>query len=90
MESVFWLNLGVGGAVIFVVQLFLSHLKQERRTCEKCRSEQSEVAREFGRIVANHMQHEIAARDRLTEAIRSLETLIRENVTSTEPGRIRR
>ena len=90
MDSTFWLNIGMGGAVVFVVQLFLTHLKRERRACEKCRTEHYAVTREFGIIVGNHMQHEVEARDRLTEAIRSLEALMRETARHTETTRNRR
>jgi len=90
MDSTFWLNLGITGAVVFVVKLFLSHLKQERKACEKCRSEHNEVAKEFGRIVANHMQHEIEAREKLTKAIYSLQILIEQRMKSSETERKRR
>ena len=90
MDSAFWLNLGIAGAVVFVVKLFLGHLKAERKICDACRSEHNKIAREFSRIVANHMRHEIEARQQLTEAIHSLQALIRESMkpSKTEcPGR---
>lgn len=90
MDSAFWLNLGIAGAVVFVVRLFLGHLKQERKACDNCRSEHNEVAKEFGRIVANHMRHEIEAREKLTKAIYSLQTLIKEGIKPSETKRKRR
>lgn len=82
MDSAFWLNLGIAGAVVFVVKLFLGHLKQEREACNRCRSEHNQVTREFGKIVANHMLHEIEAREKLVKAIHSLRTLIEEDMKS--------
>ena len=90
MDSAFWLNLGIAGAVIFVVRHFLGHLKQERKACDHCRSEHNEVAKEFGGIVANHMRHEIEAREKLTSAIHSLQTLIEQSMKSSQTKRKRR
>jgi hypothetical protein len=82
MDLSFWTNVGIAGAVIVVVQLFLKHLKSERRACEQCRSEHAEVSHEFGRIISNHMVHETEAHARLAEAIRSLEEVVREALQS--------
>jgi len=87
MDTAFWLNFGIAGAVVGVVQLFLAHLKRERRACERCRHEHHEVAKDFAAVVANHMRHETDARERLTEAIRSLECVVRDAMTSREPTR---
>ena len=87
MDTAFWINLGIGGAVVCVVQLFLTHLKRERRVCERCRQEQHEVAKDFAAVVANHMRHETDARARLTEAIQSLEEAVRDALNAKEPTR---
>ena len=90
MDVTLWLNLGIGGAVVFVVRLFLNHLRRQQQACERCRSEQHEVTKAFSNVVANHMRHEVEARDRLAEAIHSLEALIRQTVEPTQSAHNRR
>ncbi|HUV40078.1 MAG TPA: hypothetical protein VMY39_10710 [Planctomycetota bacterium] len=90
MDTAFWLNIGIGGAVVIVVRLFLNHLRRERRACENCRSEHHAVTQEFGRIVSNHLQHESETLERLCGAVRSLETVIREHLEPTESEGTRR
>ena len=65
MSASIWLNLGIAGAVVFVVRLFLQHLKQERkdRTAER---------EDFVNIIANHMEHERKAMEGLTIAVEKL------------------
>ena len=83
MDSAFWLNLGIGGAVVFVVNLFLRHLKQEQHD--------RRVERQtFVDIIANHIDHEREALEKLTDAILSLQALLREYVKSSETTSIRR
>jgi len=84
MNAEFWLNLGIAGAVVAVVNLFLAYLRRERASCDACRSAHEEVTKEFGRIVANHMTHEREAIDRLTGVIRELEGLLRDIVRRPE------
>jgi len=87
MDLSFLMNIGIGGAVVCVVQLFLAHLKRERRACERCSERHHEVAKQFGAIVANHMRHETEARERLTDAIRSLEDVVRDALAAKSPTR---
>jgi len=83
MDSTFWLNLGISGAVVFVVNLFLRHLKQE--------TQDRRVERQtFVDIIANHVDHEREALEKLTDAIHSLQTLLRECMKSSETTSIRR
>ena len=71
MESTFWLNLGISGAVVFVVNLFLRHLKQEQ--CDRRVERQA-----FVDIIANHIDHEREAIEKLADAIHALETMLGE------------
>lgn len=68
----FWLNIGIAGAVVAVVNLFLRHLRRERVSCDACRSSHAEVTKEFSRVVSNHMSHERESLDRLTEVVHGL------------------
>lgn len=74
MDSAFWLNLGIGGAVVFVVNLFLRHLKHERNDRRTERAA-------FVEIIANHIDHEREALIKLTDAIYALQSLLRERAT---------
>jgi hypothetical protein len=77
MDSTFWLNLGIAGAVVFVVRLFLHHLKQER-------SDRSDERQSFVAIIANHIDHEREALEKLTDAIRTLQALLEKCVRPLE------
>jgi len=77
MDSTFWLNLGMGGAVVFVVNLFLRHLRQEQ--CDRRVERQA-----FVDIIANHIEHEREALEELTRAIHALQTILRECAKSSE------
>jgi hypothetical protein len=77
MDSTFWLNLGISGAVVFVVNLFLRHLRQEQ--CDRRVERQA-----FVDIIANHIDHEREAIEKLAEAIHSLETMLGECVKRPE------
>ena len=65
MNASIWLNLGIAGAVVFVVRLFLQHLRQERkdRTAER---------EDFVEIISNHMEQERKAMEGLTIAVEKL------------------
>ncbi len=76
MNAEFWLNLGIAGAVVAVVNLFLRHLRRERLSCDACRRAHDQTTQEFSRVVSNHLAHEREALDRLADAIRNLESLI--------------
>ena len=78
MNAEFWLNLGIAGAVVAVVNLFLRYLRRERTSCDACRSAHQEVTKEFNRVVSNHMTHEREAIERLTAAIGSMEVFLRD------------
>ena len=78
MNAEFWLNLGIAGAVVAVVNLFLRHLRRERASCDACRSAQAEATKEFSRIVTNHLAHEREALEKLAAAVRDLEHLLRD------------
>ena len=78
MDPAFWLNLGIAGAVVFVVKLFLHHLKQER-------SDRQTEREAFVEIIANHIDHERRALERLTDAIYSLQTLLKQGVAPSAP-----
>ena len=73
MESTFWLNLGIAGAVVFVVQMFLRHLRQER-------SDRRTEREAFLKLIANHIDHERETLEDLARAIRSLEALLKQRV----------
>ncbi len=82
MEPAFWLNVGIGGTVVFVVQLFLLHLKREhddRRTERQA----------FVNIIANHIDHERQALEKLTDAIHSLQGILRELTPADSIGRFK-
>ena len=65
MSATIWLNLGIAGAVVFVVRLFLQHLKQER----KDRAVEREA---FVNIIADHMEKERVAMEGLTAVVEKL------------------
>ncbi len=46
----FWLNIGLGGAVLVVVGMFLKYLRSVKRSCDACRKEQHD-------LVKNHITH---------------------------------
>lgn len=69
MDAGSWINAGLGGVVVLVVQLFLRHLRQERND--------RRVEREaFIRIITNHLEHERKAMEDLTGAIQALRHII--------------
>ena len=78
MNAEFWLNIGIAGAVVAVVNLFLRYLRRERVSCDACRRAHDDVTKEFSRVVGNHMAHEQEAMAKLTAAIQSLEGHMRD------------
>ena len=83
MNPTFWLNLGIAGTVVFVVRLFLRHLRQERTD----RRSEREV---FVNIITNHIDHERQALEKLTDAIHALQILLKGRVKSSKSTRTRR
>ena len=73
MDATWWLDLGIAGAVVFVVQMFLRHLRQER-------SDRRSEREAFLTLIANHIDHERETLEDLARAIRGLEVLLRECV----------
>ena len=69
MNASFWINAGLGGAVVLVVELFLRYMHQERHD--------RRVEREaFIRIITNHLEHERRAMEDLTAAIKALRHIL--------------
>jgi hypothetical protein len=65
-----WLNAGIGGAVILVVNLFLRHLRQER-------ADRKTEREAFVGIITNHIEHERRALEELTDAVNCLCTILK-------------
>jgi len=83
MDPTFWLNLGIAGTVVFVVRLFLRHLRQERT--DRCAEREA-----FVNIIANHIDHERQALEKLTDAIHALQALLAGRAKSSKSTRARR
>lgn len=61
MFSEVFINIGVASALVVVVQSFLKHLRDTRRSCDQCRSEHT-------RVLTNHVEHNTQALERLADA----------------------
>ena len=66
----FWLNIGLGGAVLAVVGMFLKHMRENAAQCRECRQEQN-------RLVSNHIQHSTEAMSEVAKAVSELASVQR-------------